>query len=59
MTRPDVAIVDIKMPPTHTDEGLAAARHIRTRAESRLRSVTAVIRWLHSNIAPTAESECL
>ena len=27
--RPDVAIVDIKMPPTHTDEGLRAARTIR------------------------------
>ena len=26
--RPDVAIVDIKMPPTHTDEGLAAAEEI-------------------------------
>jgi DNA-binding NarL/FixJ family response regulator/class 3 adenylate cyclase len=26
---PDVAIVDIKMPPTHTDEGLQAARVIR------------------------------
>jgi DNA-binding NarL/FixJ family response regulator/class 3 adenylate cyclase len=26
---PDVAIVDIKMPPTHTDEGLRAAREIR------------------------------
>jgi DNA-binding NarL/FixJ family response regulator len=29
--RPDVAIVDIRMPPTHTDEGLQAAREIRTR----------------------------
>ncbi len=29
VTRPDVAIVDIKMPPTHTDEGLAAAHEIR------------------------------
>ncbi|MGL6278307.1 MAG: response regulator transcription factor [Gaiella sp.] len=29
--RPDVAIVDIKMPPTHTDEGLRAAREIRER----------------------------
>lgn len=29
LTRPDVAIVDIKMPPTHTDEGLAAAVQIR------------------------------
>ncbi len=27
--KPDVAIVDIKMPPTHTDEGLRAARTIR------------------------------
>jgi DNA-binding NarL/FixJ family response regulator len=29
--RPDVAIVDIRMPPTHTDEGLRAAREIRAR----------------------------
>jgi DNA-binding NarL/FixJ family response regulator len=29
--RPDVAIVDIRMPPTHTDEGLQAAREIRGR----------------------------
>jgi DNA-binding NarL/FixJ family response regulator len=28
---PDVAIVDIRMPPTHTDEGLQAAREIRER----------------------------
>jgi DNA-binding NarL/FixJ family response regulator/class 3 adenylate cyclase len=28
---PDVAIVDIRMPPTQTDEGLRAAREIRTR----------------------------
>jgi DNA-binding NarL/FixJ family response regulator len=27
--RPDVAIVDIRMPPTHTDEGLVAAQAIR------------------------------
>ena len=27
----DVAIVDIRMPPTHTDEGLRAAREIRAR----------------------------
>lgn len=27
--RPDVAIVDIRMPPTHTDEGLVAAQRIR------------------------------
>lgn len=29
LTRPDVAIVDIRMPPTHTDEGLIAAQQIR------------------------------
>lgn len=28
---PDVALVDIRMPPTHTDEGLQAARRIRER----------------------------
>jgi DNA-binding NarL/FixJ family response regulator len=27
--RPDAAIVDIRMPPTHTDEGLVAAQEIR------------------------------
>jgi serine/threonine-protein kinase PknK len=27
--RPDVAIVDVRMPPTHTTEGLQAARQIR------------------------------
>jgi len=27
--RPDVAVVDIRMPPTHTDEGLVAARAFR------------------------------
>ncbi|MDA0158885.1 response regulator transcription factor [Solirubrobacter ginsenosidimutans] len=28
--RPDVAVIDVRMPPTHTDEGLLAARRIRT-----------------------------
>jgi DNA-binding NarL/FixJ family response regulator len=28
--KPDVAILDIKMPPTHTDEGVKAARIIRS-----------------------------
>jgi len=35
---PDVAIIDIRMPPTHTDEGLVAAQQIR-----RLHPDTAVI----------------
>ena len=29
--QPDVAIIDIRMPPTHTDEGLRAAEEIRQR----------------------------
>ena len=30
LARPDAAVVDIRMPPTHTDEGLVAAQTIRT-----------------------------
>ncbi|MFD7074261.1 response regulator [Nocardioides sp. NPDC059952] len=30
-TRPDVVITDIRMPPTHTDEGLRAAAELRRR----------------------------
>jgi len=29
--KPDLAIVDIRMPPTHTDEGLRAAHELRAR----------------------------
>jgi DNA-binding NarL/FixJ family response regulator len=29
--QPDVALVDVRMPPTHTDEGLVAANGIRSR----------------------------
>jgi DNA-binding NarL/FixJ family response regulator len=31
---PDVAIVDVRMPPTHTDEGIRAAIEIRRRGHS-------------------------
>jgi len=31
---PEIALVDIRMPPTHTDEGLRAAREIRSRYPS-------------------------
>ena len=34
MHKPQVAVVDIRMPPTHTDEGLRAAREIRVRFPS-------------------------
>ena len=29
--RPDLAVVDVRMPPTHTDDGLRAALEIRRR----------------------------
>jgi DNA-binding NarL/FixJ family response regulator len=29
--KPDIAIIDVRMPPTHTDEGLRAAAQIRER----------------------------
>jgi DNA-binding NarL/FixJ family response regulator len=28
--KPDIAVIDVRMPPTHTDEGLRAAHRIRT-----------------------------
>jgi len=31
-TRPDAAVVDIRMPPTHTDEGIVAAGRLRQEA---------------------------
>ena len=49
LTRPDVAIVDIKMPPTHTDEGIAAAQEIR-RAHPRV-GVLVLSQYLESRYA--------
>ncbi len=31
-TKPDLAIVDVRMPPTHTDEGIRAALELRARS---------------------------
>jgi DNA-binding NarL/FixJ family response regulator len=31
---PDAAVIDVRMPPTHTDEGLRAAQEIRARRPS-------------------------
>jgi serine/threonine-protein kinase len=49
LTRPDVAIVDVRMPPTHTDEGLVAAREIR-RADTRV-GVLVLSHYLESRYA--------
>jgi DNA-binding NarL/FixJ family response regulator len=46
---PDVAIVDVRMPPTHTDEGLQAARRIR--AEHRRTGVLILSQYLEVPLA--------
>jgi DNA-binding NarL/FixJ family response regulator len=49
LDKPDVAIVDIKMPPTHSDEGLAAA--VRIRAEHPGVGVLVLSHYLESRYA--------
>jgi len=51
--QPDLAIVDIRMPPTHTDEGARAVREIRHRA-----SGTATL-VLSNVIEPTLVSQLM
>ena len=47
--KPDIAIVDIRMPPTHTDEGLVAAKQIR--AEHPRIGVLVLSQYIESNYA--------
>jgi DNA-binding NarL/FixJ family response regulator len=47
--QPDVVIVDIRMPPTHTDEGLRAAATLR-RAHPRL-GILLLSQWVHAGRA--------
>jgi DNA-binding NarL/FixJ family response regulator len=47
--RPDVAIIDVRMPPTHTDEGLRAATAIRnTHPET---AVLVFSQWIETSYA--------
>ena len=48
--RPDVAIIDVRMPPTHTDEGLRAAQAMLGLApdDNDNRRVIAALRYLES-----------
>ena len=60
---PDVVVVDIRMPPTHTDEGVRAALRIRqahpASASSCCRSTPSRnTRWSCSPTAPTASATC-
>ena len=62
-TRPDVAIVDIRMPPTHTDEGLRAAKASasagrRSASSSSPSTSTRATRSSCSRPAPTASATC-
>jgi DNA-binding NarL/FixJ family response regulator len=47
--RPDVVIVDIRMPPTHTDEGLRAAA--RLRADHPDLGILLLSQWVHAGRA--------
>jgi DNA-binding NarL/FixJ family response regulator len=52
--RPDVSVVDVRMPPTHTDEGLRAAITARTPLQAltaRERQLLALMAEGHSNTA--------
>ncbi len=51
--KPDVAIIDVRMPPTHTDEGLRAAHRIRAQHPG-----TAVLASLNTSRRPTHLSCC-
>jgi DNA-binding NarL/FixJ family response regulator len=47
--KPDVAVVDVRMPPTHTDEGARAAREIRaTRPEVGVLVLSQVVEAAHA-----------
>ena len=50
---PDVALVDIRMPPTHTDEGLRAAAQIR--AEHPDTAVLVLSQHLEPRYAPSID----
>src|SRR6201994_4990209 len=49
--RPDLVILDIRMPPTHTTEGLDAARTIRTE----LPETAAVVLSAHAEVEQAAD----
>ena len=64
MHKPDVAVVDIRMPPTQTDEGLRAAKEIREQHPGRPAcscspsTSSRATRWSSSPTAPRASATC-
>ena len=47
--RPDVAVIDVRMPPTHTDEGARAAREIReTQPEVSILLLSQIVEAAHA-----------
>ena len=47
--RPDLAVVDVRMPPTHTDEGIRAA--LRIKAEHPATGVLVFSQWVETRYA--------
>ena len=47
--RPDLAVIDVRMPPTHTDEGIRAA--LRIRAEHPGTAVLVFSQWVETGYA--------
>ena len=47
--RPDIAVLDVRMPPTHTDEGVRAA--IRIRADRPETAVLVFSQWVETSYA--------
>jgi DNA-binding NarL/FixJ family response regulator len=48
--RPDVALVDVRMPPSHSDEGLRAAVEVRTRwAEAKVMVLSQYVEVSYAN----------
>jgi DNA-binding NarL/FixJ family response regulator len=47
--RPDIAVVDVRMPPSHTDEGIRAALEIRSRNAST--AVLVFSQWVETSYA--------
>jgi DNA-binding NarL/FixJ family response regulator len=54
-TLPDVAIIDVRMPPTHTDDGLRAA--LRIRRDQPSVGVLILSQYVESDLAVTLLSE--
>jgi DNA-binding NarL/FixJ family response regulator len=49
--RPDLALVDVRMPPSHTDEGLRAAMEVRERAPAPATAILVLSQYVEERYA--------